>query len=92
MGAENDMATLPELRLQVSLLQRDFYKHADEVNKSLQRIFDFISAEVGARREREQNIIFADRRIDLTWTKVMGFATVLGAFQVGPAILHAVFK
>ncbi len=92
MVTENDIATLPELRLQVSILQRDFYKHADEVNKSLQRIFDFISGEAGARREREQGMAMIARNADLTWTKVMAVAAVLGAFQVAPTILHILFK
>jgi hypothetical protein len=91
MASEDDSGSLPALRMQVSILQRDFYAHAKEVNESLKRIFDFISEEVGARRERENNIAMANERSELTWTKLMAIAGIIGAFEVVPEIIHVFF-
>ena len=91
MTNEDEAASLPALRMQVSILQRDFYKHSEAVNESLMRIFDFISAESGARRERENNMAMASRRSELTWTKLMAIAGVIGAIEVAPTIFHTFF-
>ncbi len=89
MTTEEDGGSLPAIRMQVSILQRDFYKHSEAVNASLKRIFDFISEEIGARRERENNIDLANRRAELTWTKLMAIAGIVGAFQIAPTIFNA---
>lgn len=89
MGSEEDAGSLPALRMQVSILQRDFYKHSEAVNESLKRIFDFISAELGARRERESSLAMANKRAELTWTKLMAVAAMTGAIQVAPMIVKA---
>lgn len=91
MTIEDDVVSLPALRMQVSILQRDFYKHSEAVNESLKRIFDFIAEEIGARREREANIAVVNQRAELTWTKLMAVGGVIGAFQVAPSIYHAFF-
>lgn len=91
MAIEDDRESLPALRMQVSILQRDFYKHSEAVNESLKRIFDFIAEEIGARRERESNLALLNQRSELTWTKLMAVAGLIGAFQVAPNIFHAFF-
>jgi hypothetical protein len=91
MISDDDAGSLPALRMQVSILQRDFYKHSEAVNESLKRIFDFISVEIGARRERDNNIALVNKRSELTWTKLMAIAGIIGAFQVAPTLFHAFF-
>jgi hypothetical protein len=85
-------ASLPALRMQVTILQRDFYKHSEAVNESLKRIFDFIAEELGARRERDNNTIMVNKKTELTWTKLMAIAGIAGACQVAPTIVHAFLK
>jgi hypothetical protein len=91
MTSEDDAGSLPALRMQVSILQRDFYKHSEAVNESLKRIFDFIAEEIGARRERENNVAVVNQRSELTWTKLMAVAGIIGAFQVAPTIFGIFF-
>lgn len=91
MTNEDDAVSLPALRMQVSILQRDFYKHSESVNQNLKRIFDFISEEIGARRERENNLTMVNQKSELTWTKMMAIAGIIGAFQCAPSIFHAFF-
>lgn len=92
MTTEDDMGSLPALRMQVSILQRDFYKHSEAVNESLKRIFDFIAEEIGARRERENNLALVNTKSELTWTKLMAIAGIVGAFQIAPTIFHIFFN
>jgi hypothetical protein len=87
-----ESVSLPALRMQVSLLQRDFYRHSEVVNESLKKIFDFISEEVGARRERENSFAVVSQKSELTWTKTMAIAGLVGAFQVAPSIFHSFFR
>ena len=91
MTNEDEAVSLPALRMQVTILQRDFYAHAKEVNDSLKRIFDFIAEEIGARRERENSLAVVNQRSELTWTKVMAIAGIIGAFQIAPNLFHAFF-
>ena len=91
MAIEDEAGSLPALRMQVSILQRDFYKHSEAVNENLKRIFDFISEEIGARRERENSIAVMNQRAELTWTKLMAIAGIIGAAQIAPDIFHALF-
>ncbi len=91
MTSEDDAASLPALRMQVSILQRDFYKHSEAVNESLKRIFDFISEEIGARRERDNSIAAANQRVELTWTKLMAISGIIGTVQIAPTIFHVLF-
>jgi hypothetical protein len=91
MTSEDEAVSLPALRMQVTILQRDFYRHSEAVNESLKRIFDFISEEIGARRERDTNASAVNQRAELTWTKLMAIAGIIGAFQIAPSIFHAFF-
>ena len=91
MVYEHDGEDMRALREQVLQLQKDFYEHSKDVNKSLKQIFDFISQEIGARRERESNLGLVNRRAELTWTKLMAIAGIIGAFQTAPDFFRTFF-
>jgi hypothetical protein len=85
---EEEEVSLSVLKSEVTRLSVDFYAHAKRVDAYILKIMEFISEEIGARKEREKTISERAASIEMTWTKVMAMAAMIGAATSLPAILH----
>jgi hypothetical protein len=80
--------SLSVLKSEVARLSIDFYAHAKKVDDYILKIMEFISEEIGARKEREKAISDRAASIEMTWTKVMAMAAMIGAATTLPTIFH----
>jgi hypothetical protein len=78
---------LSVLKSEVARLSIDFYAHAKKVDDYILRIMEFMSEEMGARKEREKTISERAASIEMTWTKVMALAAMVGAITSLPTII-----
>jgi hypothetical protein len=78
------------LKSEVARLSIDFYAHARKVDEYILKIMEFMSEEVGARKEREKNLSERTASLEMTWTKVMAMAAMIGAFTSLPSIIHLI--
>jgi hypothetical protein len=92
-----DWITMPEeevslsvLKSEVARLSIDFYAHARKVDEYILRIMEFMSEEIGARKEREKAISERTAAVEVTWTKVMALAALIGAVTSFPAIIRLI--
>jgi hypothetical protein len=53
---------------------------------------EFMSEEMGARKEREKTISERAASIEMTWTKVMALAAMVGAITSLPTIIRILHR
>jgi hypothetical protein len=80
------------LKSEVARLSVDFYAHAKKVDDYILRIMEFMSEEMGARKEREKTISERAASIEMTWTKVMALAAMVGAITSLPTIIRILHR
>jgi hypothetical protein len=85
-----DEVNVDVLKSEVARLSIDFYAHAKKVDEYILKIMEFMSEELGARKEREKNISDRAASIEMTWTKVMAMAAMIGAVTSIPTIIHLI--
>jgi hypothetical protein len=78
------------LKSEVARLSVDFYAHARKVDDYILRIMEFMSEEMGARKEREKTSSERAASIEMTWTKVMALAAMVGAITSLPTIIRII--
>ncbi len=83
---------LSVLKSEVARLSIDFYAHAKKVDDYILRIMEFMSEEMGARKEREKAISERAASIEMTWTKVMALAAMFGAITSLPTIIRIIHR
>jgi hypothetical protein len=83
---------LSVLKSEVARLSIDFYAHAKKVDDYILRIMEFMSEEMGARKEREKTISERAASIEMTWTKVMALAAMVGAITSLPTIIRILHR
>jgi hypothetical protein len=81
---------LSVLKSEVARLSVDFYAHARKVDDYILRIMEFMSEEMGARKEREKTSSERAASIEMTWTKVMALAAMVGAITSLPTIIRII--
>jgi hypothetical protein len=86
----DEEVNLSVLKSEVARLSVDFYAHAKKVDDYILRIMEFMSEEMGARKEREKSISERAASIEMTWTKVMALAAMVGAITSLPTIIRII--
>jgi hypothetical protein len=81
---------LSVLKSEVARLSVDFYAHARKVDDYILRIMEFMSEEMGARKEREKTSSERAASIEMTWTKVMALAAMVGAITSLPTFIRII--
>lgn len=81
---------LSVLKSEVARLSIDFYAHAKKVDEYILKIMEFMSQELGARKEREKAISERAASVEMTWTKVMALAAMVGAITSLPTIIRII--
>ena len=81
---------LSVLKSEVARLSIDFYAHAKKVDEYILKIMEFMSQELGARKEREKAISERAAYVEMTWTKVMALAAMVGAITSLPTIIRII--
>jgi hypothetical protein len=86
----DEEVNLTVLKSEVARLSVDFYAHAKKVDEYILKIMEFMSEEMGARKEREKKISERAASIEMTWTKVMALAAILSAITSLPTIIRII--
>ncbi len=87
-----DGVNLSVLKSEVARLSIEFYAHAKKVDDYILKIMEFMSEEMGARKEREKAISERAASIEMTWTKVMALAAMVGAITSLPTIFRVLYR
>ncbi len=86
----DEEVNLSVLKTEVARLSIDFYAHARKVDDYILKIMKFMSQEIGARKERDKNMSERTASLEMTWTKVMAMAAMIGAATSLPTIIHLI--
>ncbi len=86
----DEEVNLSVLKAEVARLSIDFYAHAKKIDAYIAKIMEYMSEEIGARKEREKALSEQATSIDMTWTKIMALAALIGAVTSLPAVFHLI--